>query len=137
MLQSQDCAYAYQGTMTSNASGTSEESSSKRRKEMDKETSESPQLSCLEKPDSALSESSHSLYNADVLEKVLNDMGKEINSLLSKYAHILSERAVMDASYVQELDGILKEARTIENHLKQKRESLRERFTVIANTLKS
>uniref|UniRef100_A0A7M4E992 Testis expressed 12 n=1 Tax=Crocodylus porosus TaxID=8502 RepID=A0A7M4E992_CROPO len=101
------------------------------------ETSGSPQLSCLEKPDPALSESSHSLYKADVLEKVLNDMGKEINSLLSKYAYILSERAAMDAAYVQELDGILKEARTMENHLKQKRESLRDRFAVIANTLKS
>ncbi|XP_019402474.1 PREDICTED: testis-expressed sequence 12 protein [Crocodylus porosus] len=122
--------------MTSNA-GAAEESSSKRRKEMDKETSGSPQLSCLEKPDPALSESSHSLYKADVLEKVLNDMGKEINSLLSKYAYILSERAAMDAAYVQELDGILKEARTMENHLKQKRESLRDRFAVIANTLKS
>lgn len=43
----------------------------------------------------------------------------------------------MDASYVQELDGILKEARTIENHLKQKRESLKQRFTVIANTLQN
>lgn len=49
----------------------------------------------------------------------------------------LSERAAMDASYIQELDGILKEARTIENHLKQKRESLKQRFTVIANTLQS
>lgn len=43
----------------------------------------------------------------------------------------------MDASYVQELDGILKEARTLENHLKQKRESLKQRFTVIANSLQS
>lgn len=43
----------------------------------------------------------------------------------------------MDASYVQELDGILKEARTIENHLKQKREALKQRFAVIANALQS
>uniref|UniRef100_A0A674IQH7 Testis expressed 12 n=1 Tax=Terrapene triunguis TaxID=2587831 RepID=A0A674IQH7_9SAUR len=100
-------------------------------------TSESPQLSSLERPDLALSESLQSLYKPEALEKVLNDMNKEINNLLSKYAHILSERAAMDASYVQELEGILKEARIIENHLKQKRESLRHRFTVIANTLQS
>lgn len=49
----------------------------------------------------------------------------------------LSEGATMDASYVQELDGIIKEARTIANHLKQKRENLKQRFTVIANSLQS
>nr|XP_006111332.2 testis-expressed protein 12 [Pelodiscus sinensis] len=123
-------------TMTSNKI-KSDENRSKRRKEMENEASESPQLSSLERPDLALSESSQSLYNPEALEKVLNDINKEINNLLSKYAHILSDRAAVDASYVQELDGILKEARIIENHLKQKRESLRNRFTVIANTLQS
>ncbi|CAM4613038.1 testis-expressed protein 12 [Lepidochelys kempii] len=122
--------------MTSNTV-KADENRSKRRKEMENEASESPQLSSLERPDLALSESSQSLYKPEALEKVLNDMNKEINNLLSKYAHILSERAAMDASYVQELDGILKEAKIIENHLKQKRESLRHRFTVIANTLQS
>ncbi|XP_074832797.1 testis-expressed protein 12 [Carettochelys insculpta] len=121
--------------MTSNTV-KSDENRSKRRKEMENEASESPQLS-FERPDLALSESSQSLCKPEALEKVLNDMNKEINNLLSKYAHILSDRAAVDASYVQELDGILKEARSIENHLKQKRESLRHRFTIIANTLQS
>ncbi|XP_057288057.1 testis-expressed protein 12 isoform X2 [Pezoporus wallicus] len=122
--------------MTSNTQKP-DESRSKRKKEMENEVSENPELSSLDKTDLALSEGSQSLCKPEQLEKVLNEMNKEITNLLSKYAHILSERAAMDASYVQELDGILKEARTIENHLKQKRESLKQRFTVIANTLQS
>ncbi|KFO82782.1 Testis-expressed sequence 12 protein, partial [Cuculus canorus] len=96
---------------------------------------ENPQLISIDKTDLASSEGSQSLYKPEPLEKVINEMNKEIMNLLSKYAHILSERAAMDASYVQELDGILKEAKTIENHLKQKRESLKQRLNVIANTL--
>lgn len=49
----------------------------------------------------------------------------------------LSTRAALDSSYVQELDGILREARAIEHHLKQKREKLKQRFAVIANSLQS
>ncbi|XP_009069514.1 PREDICTED: testis-expressed sequence 12 protein [Acanthisitta chloris] len=122
--------------MTSNAPKC-DETRSKRKRELENEASEDPPLSSLDKPDLALPESSQSLFNTEVLEKVLNEMNKEIMNLLSKYAHILSERAAVDASYVQELDGILKEAKTIETHLKQKRESLKQRFTVIANTLQS
>ncbi|XP_014805036.1 PREDICTED: testis-expressed sequence 12 protein [Calidris pugnax] len=120
--------------MTSNTQ-KADENRSKRKKEMENEASENPQLSSLDKTD--FSEGSQSHYKPEPLEKALNEMNKEIMNLLSKYAHILSERAAMDASYVQELDGILKEARTIENHLKQKRESLKQRFTVIANSLQS
>lgn len=47
----------------------------------------------------------------------------------------LSERAAVDASYIDEIDGLFKEANTIENFLIQKRELLRQRLTVIANTL--
>ncbi|XP_012965125.1 testis-expressed protein 12 isoform X1 [Anas platyrhynchos] len=123
-------------TMTSNAQ-KSDENRSKRKKEMENEATENPQLSSTDKTDLAFSESSQSLYKPEPLEEVLTEMNKEIKNLLSKYAQILSERAAMDASYVQELDGILKEARTLENHLKQKRESLKQRFTVIANSLQS
>ncbi|XP_005440261.1 testis-expressed protein 12 [Falco cherrug] len=122
--------------MTSNTQKP-DENRSKRKKEMENEASENPQLSSLDKTDLAFSEGLQSLHKAEPLEKVLNEMNKEIMNLLSKYAHILSERAAMDASYVQELDGILKEARTIETHLKQKRESLKQKFTVIASTLQS
>ncbi|KAM9175276.1 testis-expressed protein 12 [Mergus octosetaceus] len=122
--------------MTSNAQ-KSDENRSKRKKEMENEATENSQLSSTDKADLAFSASSQSLYKPEPLEEVLTEMNKEIKNLLSKYAQILSERAAMDASYVQELDGILKEARTLENHLKQKRESLKQRFTVIANTLQS
>ncbi|KFP37448.1 Testis-expressed sequence 12 protein, partial [Chlamydotis macqueenii] len=98
---------------------------------------ENPQLSSLDKTDLAFSEVSQSLYKPEPLEKVLNVVRKlmVLVLILTTDFFQLSERAAMDASYVQELDGILKEARTIENHLKQKRESLKQRFTVIANTL--
>ncbi|XP_027555212.1 testis-expressed protein 12 isoform X2 [Neopelma chrysocephalum] len=119
--------------MASNAQ-KSDESGSKRQR-MENEASENPQLSFLDKTDLALSEDSQSLYNTEPLEKVLNDMSKEIMTLLSKYANIISETAAMEASCVQELEGILKEARDIDDDLKQKRESLKQRFTVMANTL--
>ncbi|NXX61017.1 TEX12 protein, partial [Scopus umbretta] len=100
---------------------------------------ENPQLSSLDKTDLAFSEGSQPLHKPEPLEKVLNVVRKRVALVLILTTHFfqLSERAAMDASYVQELDGILKEARTIENHLKQKRESLKQRLTVIANTLQS
>ncbi|XP_009863437.1 PREDICTED: testis-expressed sequence 12 protein [Apaloderma vittatum] len=120
--------------MTSNTQ-KSDENRSKRKKEMENEALENHPLASLDKTDLSFPEGSQSLYKPEPLEKVLNEMNKEIMNLLSKYAHILSERATKDASYVQELDGILKEARTIENHLQQKRESLKQKFAVITNTL--
>ncbi|XP_064029270.1 testis-expressed protein 12 [Pogoniulus pusillus] len=128
--------------MTSSSTQKPDENRSKRKKEVENEASENPQLSSHDKTDLAFFEDSQSLDKHEPLEKVLKEMNKEITNLLSKYAHILrffqlSERAAMDASYVQELDGILKEARTIENHLKQKREALKQRFAVIANALQS
>ncbi|NXE55038.1 TEX12 protein, partial [Casuarius casuarius] len=102
------------------------------------EASENPQLSSLEKTDLPFSEGSPSLYKPEPLEKVLNVRNlMALVSILTSDFFQLSDRAAMDASYVQELDGILKEAKTIENHLKQKRESLKQRFAVIANTLQS
>ncbi|XP_061449333.1 testis-expressed protein 12 [Rhineura floridana] len=101
------------------------------------ESSENPQLSSFERTDLFLSESSQAVHKTEALEKVLNDTSKEINILLSKYANILSERATMDASYVEELEGILKEASSIEHHLKLKRENLRHRFAAIAGPLQS
>uniref|UniRef100_A0A8D0L718 Testis expressed 12 n=1 Tax=Sphenodon punctatus TaxID=8508 RepID=A0A8D0L718_SPHPU len=94
-----------------------------------------PQLSPLKKTDLVFSSSSQSVCKMEALQKVLNETSKEINTMLSKYAQILSERAAMDVSYVEELDGFLKEASSIENHLKPKRKSLRHGFAVIANTL--
>ncbi|XP_023797187.1 testis-expressed protein 12 [Cyanistes caeruleus] len=102
-------------------------------KKMENEASENPQLS--DKTDLAPSEDSQSLSKTESLEKVLNEVNKEMNNLLTKYADVISARTTLDSSYVQELDEILKEARATENHLKQKREKLKQRFAVIANTL--
>uniref|UniRef100_A0ABK0LNU8 Testis expressed 12 n=1 Tax=Rattus norvegicus TaxID=10116 RepID=A0ABK0LNU8_RAT len=97
--------------------------------------SESPQVSSLGKSDSSLSECSGLFYKEEALEKDLSDMSKEINLMLSTYAKVLSERAAVDASYIDEIDGLFKEANIIENFLVQKREFLKQRFTVITNTL--
>ncbi|XP_057897385.1 testis-expressed protein 12 [Melospiza georgiana] len=104
-------------------------------KKMENEASENPPLS--DNTDLAPSEDSQSLFKTEPLEKVLNEISKEINNLLSKYADTISARIALDSSYVQELDEILKEARAIEKHLKQKREKLKQRFAVIANSLQS
>lgn len=95
------------------------------------EDSESPWCPSPAKPDSALTDN----VNVEELEKVLNEMNKEINFFLGKFAQILSERTAVDSSYIHEFDEIIKEARGIETQLKQKRESLRNRLTMIANTL--
>ncbi|XP_049469298.1 testis-expressed protein 12 isoform X1 [Panthera uncia] len=107
----------------------------KRPRELEPQMPDSPHLSSLGKSDSSLSESSGLFYKDESLEKDLNDMSKEINLMLSAYAKILRQRAAVDASYIDEIDGLFKEANTIENFLVQKRELLRQRFTVIANTL--
>ncbi|XP_075404876.1 testis-expressed protein 12 [Tenrec ecaudatus] len=109
--------------------------SCKRSRELESPMPDSPQLSSLEKSDSPFCENSGLFYKDEALEKNLNDMSKEINLLLSTYAKILSERAAVDASYIDEIDELFKEANTIENFLIQRREFLRERFIVIANTL--
>ncbi|MEE6484761.1 hypothetical protein FKM82_014016 [Ascaphus truei] len=93
---------------------------------------ESPQCSSLTRQQpSAPSDSSQ----VGDVEKVTQDLSREITLLLAKYAKILRERSSVDASYVQEFDEILKEARAVEIQLKQKRESLKNRLTMIANTL--
>uniref|UniRef100_A0A8C6EJX6 Beta-carotene oxygenase 2 n=2 Tax=Microcebus murinus TaxID=30608 RepID=A0A8C6EJX6_MICMU len=107
----------------------------KRPRELEPQVADSPQLSSVGKSDSSFSESSGLFDKDESLEKDLNDMSKEINLMLSTYAKILSERAAVDASYIDEIDVLFKEANTIENFLIQKRELLRQRFTVIANTL--
>ncbi|XP_065594432.1 testis-expressed protein 12 [Cyrtonyx montezumae] len=123
-------------TMTSSAQKP-DESRSKSRKELEDDDTESPQLSSADTADPVLSDGLQPLCQPEPLEQLLNEMNNEIKNLLTKYAHILRQRAAVDASYVQELDGILKEARTLENHLKQKKESLKQRFAMIANTLQS
>jgi|UniRef100_A0A8C0XLG3 testis-expressed sequence 12 protein len=112
---------------------------SKRPRELESQSQmqDHPEMSSLGKSDSSFSECSGLFYKDESLEKDLSDMSKEINLMLSTYAKILSERAAVDASYVEEIDGLFREANTIENFLIQKREFLRQRFIVIANTLQS
>ncbi|XP_005378170.1 PREDICTED: testis-expressed sequence 12 protein [Chinchilla lanigera] len=107
----------------------------KRPREVEPQMPNSPLLSSLGKSDSSFSDYSALFYKDVALEKELNDVGKEINLMFFTYAKILSERAALDASYINEIDGLFKEADTIENFLIEKRELLRQRLTVIADTL--
>ncbi|XP_036736087.2 LOW QUALITY PROTEIN: testis-expressed protein 12 [Manis pentadactyla] len=107
----------------------------KRPRELEPQMPDSPQLSSLGKSDSLFSESSGLFYEDEALEKDLNDMNKEIYLILSIYAKILNERTAEDASDIDEIDELFKEANAAEHFLIQKRELLRQRFTVIANTL--
>ncbi|XP_008831040.1 testis-expressed protein 12 [Nannospalax galili] len=108
--------------------------SCKRSRELEPQLPVSPQQSSLGNLNSYFSEYS-GLFKDDSLEKDLSDISKEINVMLTTYAKVLSERAAVDASYINELDGLFKEANSIENYLLQKRELLKERFTMITNTL--
>ncbi|KAI5182137.1 Testis-Expressed Protein 12 [Manis pentadactyla] len=78
--------------------------------------------------------SSGLFYEDEALEKDLNDMNKEIYLILSIYAKILNERTAEDASDIDEIDELFKEANATEHFLIQKRELLRQRFTVILQT---
>ncbi|XP_055963521.1 testis-expressed protein 12 [Sorex fumeus] len=107
----------------------------KRMRELEPQMPDSPQLSSFGKSDSSFSEISGLFFKDEVMEKDLNDMSKEINVMMSSYANLLSERAAVDAAYIDEIDGLFKEANVLENFLIQKREFLKQKFTVIANTL--
>ncbi|XP_005058870.1 PREDICTED: testis-expressed sequence 12 protein isoform X1 [Ficedula albicollis] len=134
MIKDKQTPPAFPEAATASSSQKADKDRNKSKK-MEKEAAENPHLS--DKTDLAPSEDSQSLSKTEPLEKVLNEMSEEIVNLLSKYAHLVSTRAALDSSHVRELDEILKEARAIENHLKQKREMLKQRFTFLANTLQS
>ncbi|KAM4650544.1 testis-expressed protein 12 [Discoglossus pictus] len=115
--------------MASKAFISDENKGFKRKKENEVQDTENSQCSSPVRQPSCLSDSSQDL------ETVVEDISKELHLLFAKYATFLSERSAVDASYVQEFDEILKEARSVETQLKQKRESLRNRLTMIANNL--
>ncbi|XP_063292734.1 testis-expressed protein 12 [Pelobates fuscus] len=117
--------------MASKAQNSDENKSFKRKKDTEIKDSEILHSSSSAKPSSI---NSNNPQFGDI-ESIIKDLSKEINLFFSKYARTLSEQSVVDASYVQEFDEILKEARSLEGHLKEKRESLRSQLTVIAKTL--
>ncbi|XP_053546900.1 testis-expressed protein 12-like [Bombina bombina] len=117
--------------MASKSSMSDENKALKRKKEIEIKNAENPQCSSPAGPPPCLSDSSK---DADI-ETLMKDISNDINLHFAKYAKALSERSAVDASYIQEFNEILKEARSVEVHLKQKRESLRNRLTMIANKL--
>ncbi|XP_053308428.1 testis-expressed protein 12 [Spea bombifrons] len=119
--------------MTSKALKYEENKGFKRKKETQVTVKESETTQCSLPTDTSPVRSDSSEIGD--LEAVIKDLSKEINLIFAKFAKVLSERSAVDASYVQEFDEILKEAKCLEIHLKQKRENLRNRLTMIANTL--
>ncbi|XP_075694890.1 testis-expressed protein 12 isoform X2 [Rhinoderma darwinii] len=69
------------------------------------------------------------------IETMTTDLSKEINLLFSNYAKTLSERSAVDSLHVHEFDEILKEARSLEVQIRQKKENLRSHLTMVAKTL--
>ncbi|XP_049634373.1 testis-expressed protein 12 [Suncus etruscus] len=112
----------------------SDKRNSKRMRELESQMPDNPQLSSLGKSDSS-SETSGLFYKDEVIEHYLSDMSKEINVMMSSYANFLSERAAVEAAYIDEIDELFKEAEVLENILIQKKEFLKQRLTAIANSL--
>uniref|UniRef100_A0A672K359 Si:dkey-40g16.5 n=1 Tax=Sinocyclocheilus grahami TaxID=75366 RepID=A0A672K359_SINGR len=68
-------------------------------------------------------------------EVALTEANREVSVLYSKYSEVLRERAAVDASQLGELEDILTEARSLESHLKEKKEHLRRSLTLISDKL--
>ncbi|XP_073673910.1 testis-expressed protein 12 [Garra rufa] len=68
-------------------------------------------------------------------EIALAEANREVSVLFSKYSEVLRERAAVDASELGELEDILTEARSLESHLKEKKEHLRRSLALISDKL--
>ncbi|XP_073671573.1 testis-expressed protein 12 [Paramisgurnus dabryanus] len=68
-------------------------------------------------------------------ETVLAEAHREVCVLFSNYSEVLRERADVDASQLRELEDILIEARSLESHLKEKKEHLRRCLALISDKL--
>uniref|UniRef100_A0A667YJK5 Si:dkey-40g16.5 n=1 Tax=Myripristis murdjan TaxID=586833 RepID=A0A667YJK5_9TELE len=82
-----------------------------------------------------ISSKSSALDSADLFEATVAGANREVSRLFSKYAEVLSERATADVSQVNELEGILMEARSLECHLKEKKDHLRRTLALISDQL--
>ncbi|KAI7800809.1 hypothetical protein IRJ41_012696 [Triplophysa rosa] len=68
-------------------------------------------------------------------ETALAEANREVGVLFSNYSEVLRERADVDASQLRELEDILTEARSLESHLKEKKEHLRQCLALISDKL--
>lgn len=75
--------------------------------------------------------------NSESMEKLMHDVNEVVNILLSTYSETLSQRTAVNAKHVQQLTTILEEAKDMERYLKQKKEGLRHKLTMIANALQT
>uniref|UniRef100_A0A3B3Q854 Si:dkey-40g16.5 n=1 Tax=Paramormyrops kingsleyae TaxID=1676925 RepID=A0A3B3Q854_9TELE len=71
----------------------------------------------------------------DGFEALIPGANKEVGMLLSDFAKVMRERSELGASQVRELEDIVKEARGIESHLREKKEQLRRSLAVISDKL--
>ncbi|GCC26236.1 hypothetical protein chiPu_0004651 [Chiloscyllium punctatum] len=107
----------------------------KRRKEMENEYCETPMQTKRHVASTSTSDGGGCSSNSGSVEKILQDVNEVVNVLLSTYTETLSQRTAVNAKHVQQLNTILEEARAMERYLKQKKEGLRHKLTMIANAL--
>ncbi|CAL1570878.1 unnamed protein product [Knipowitschia caucasica] len=72
---------------------------------------------------------------AHLLEAETADASCVISQLFKNFADVLSEKAAADISMMQELEGIVTEARNLEGYLKEKKHLLREKLSFISDKL--
>ncbi|XP_072886114.1 testis-expressed protein 12 [Hemitrygon akajei] len=109
----------------------------KHRKEMENEytetTVQSEQLVAL----ASISDGEGFSSNSGSVEKLMHDVNEVVNILLSTFSETLSQRTAVNAKHIQQLNTILEEAKAMERYLKQKKEALRHKLTMIANALQT
>ncbi|XP_078376407.1 uncharacterized protein LOC144659778 [Oculina patagonica] len=69
------------------------------------------------------------------LEAVLRDLGQDMKMMYLKWAQPFAEGESFEAFCPARLDELLREALRLEQHLKNQKERLRERLTLITRTL--
>ncbi|KAG8569261.1 hypothetical protein GDO81_014325 [Engystomops pustulosus] len=115
------------------SSSTAKHESKTIKRKIDKENMDPEHAQCMPPPSrpSPLSDN-HQVENFELMMK---DLSKEVNLLFSNYAKTLGESSALDVLHVHMFDEILKEARSLETQLRQKKEDLRNHLTMLAKAL--
>uniref|UniRef100_A0A4W3GTU6 Testis-expressed sequence 12 protein-like protein n=1 Tax=Callorhinchus milii TaxID=7868 RepID=A0A4W3GTU6_CALMI len=111
----------------------SENKGTKRRKEIE---NEGPELTVQAKKHAASASDVTELFsNQRSVETIFQDINEAVNVILTAYTETLSERTAVNANHAHQLDKLLEDVRAMEIYLKQKKEDLRHKLTMIASAL--
>ncbi|KAJ8280594.1 hypothetical protein GJAV_G00056650 [Gymnothorax javanicus] len=83
----------------------------------------------------SMSDKSPALNSFDVFQAFVADANREVDALFSKFAEVMSERAAVDGSQIRELEDMVKEVKTLESHLMERKEQLRRSLAAISDKL--